>query len=68
MAQAARQTDAHYSERRHPAMSGETRDYLGTALRAVYEGTVEAQPIPDAQIDLLLRLRHKERDQRRSAA
>ncbi|GEP01586.1 hypothetical protein [Methylobacterium haplocladii] len=68
MAQVARQTDAHGSDRMHPAMSGETRERLGTALRAVYEGTVEAQPIPDAQIDLLLRLRHKERDQRRSAA
>lgn len=68
MAQFARQTDATGSERRHPALSGETRERLGTALRAVYEGTVETQPIPDAQIDLLLRLRHKERDQRRSAA
>jgi hypothetical protein len=68
MAQVALQTDAHGSDRRYPVMSGETRERLGTALRAVYEGAIETQPIPDAQIDLLLRLRHKERDQRRSAA
>ncbi len=41
--------------------------HLGQTLRQVYEGSIDTQPIPDSQIDLLLRLRHKERDRRRSA-
>lgn len=67
MAQVALQTEASPSERR-TVLSSETRERLGQALRAVYEGTLDTQPIPDAQVDLLLRLRHKERDRRRSAA
>jgi hypothetical protein len=39
---------------------------LGQTLRQVYEGSIDTQPIPDSQIDLLLRLRHKERDRRRA--
>ena len=68
MAQVALQTDADICEHKHPALCGEARERLGVALRAVYEGAVETQPIPDAQVDLLLRLRHKERDLQRSAA
>jgi hypothetical protein len=49
-----------------PVLSVDTQYRLGHALRSVYEGSVENQPIPDAQIDLLLRLRHKERDRRRA--
>ena len=41
-------------------------DRLGQSLRQVYEGSIDTQPIPDSQIDLLLRLRHKERDRRRA--
>ena len=41
--------------------------HLGQTLRTVYEGSVDKQPIPDSQVDLLLRLRQKERDLRRSA-
>ncbi|GJD34300.1 hypothetical protein [Methylobacterium aerolatum] len=41
--------------------------HLGQTLRQVYEDSIDTQPIPDSQIDLLLRLRHKERDRRRSA-
>lgn len=51
---------------RTPTLTGDTRQHLGTALRSIYEGTCDMQPIPDAQIDLLLRLRHKERDLRRA--
>ncbi|MBE7201154.1 MAG: hypothetical protein INR70_25595 [Parafilimonas terrae] len=40
--------------------------HLGQTLRQVYEGSIDTQPIPDSQIDLLLRLRHKERDRRRA--
>ncbi|GJE38600.1 hypothetical protein KHHGKMAE_2675 [Methylobacterium persicinum] len=40
--------------------------HLGQTLRRVYEGSIDTQPIPDSQIDLLLRLRHKERDRRQS--
>ncbi len=49
-----------------PSLSGETRRHLGTKLRLVYEQTLDTQPIPDTQVDLLLQLRHKERDLRRA--
>lgn len=49
----------------HPTLTDETCYRLGGALRSLYEGTCDTQPIPDSQIDLLLRLRHKERDRRR---
>jgi hypothetical protein len=39
---------------------------LGLTLRTVYEGSVDTQPITDTQVDLLLRLRQKERDLRRA--
>lgn len=39
--------------------------HLGLTLRSVYEGSVDTQPITDAQVELLLRLRQKERDLRR---
>ncbi|MCJ2128294.1 hypothetical protein [Methylobacterium sp. E-045] len=48
-----------------PILTSPTRHHLGGALRAIYEDTFDTQPIPDGQIDLLLRLRHKERDRRR---
>ena len=66
MSQVAVVSDGADTERRAPALSGDTRRRLGTALRAVYEGSCDTQPIPDAQVDLLLRLRHKERDLRRA--
>lgn len=40
--------------------------HLGQSLRRIYEGSIDTQPIPDSQIDLLLRLRHKERDRRQA--
>lgn len=46
--------------------AGIDTDRLGQSLRQVYEGSIDTQPIPDSQIDLLLRLRHKERDRRRA--
>ena len=49
----------------HPTLTDDTRFRLGTALRSIYEETCDTQPIPDSQVDLLLRLRHKERDRRR---
>lgn len=49
----------------HPTLTDDTRYRLGTALRSIYEETCDTQPIPDSQVDLLLRLRHKERDRRR---
>ena len=48
-----------------PNLPDDTRYRLGTALRSIYEETCDTLPIPDSQIDLLLRLRHKERDRRR---
>jgi len=67
MAQAAAKTDAFGVERGgHPTLSGDTRLRLGRALRTIYEEGCDTQPIPDAQVDLLLRLRHKERERRRA--
>lgn len=64
MRQAALKTEACPSA---PAGSGVDTRHLGRTLRSLYEGSVDQQPIPDAQIDLLLRLRQKERDLRRGA-
>ncbi|WP_430910953.1 hypothetical protein [Methylobacterium sp. sgz302541] len=48
------------------ALTAETRQSLGLTLRSIYEGSIDRQPLPDEQVELLLRLRHKERDRRRS--
>lgn len=66
MSQVVIKTEESESERAQPQLSGETRQRLGTQLRLVYERIVETQPIPDAQVDLLLQLRHRERDLRRA--
>lgn len=66
MAQNAVRTDIYKTQpERAPTLSGETCHILGHALRSVYQDTLDTQPIPDAQVDLLLRLRHRERDLRR---
>ena len=39
--------------------------HLGRTLRSVYEGSIDNQPITDVQVELLLRMRQKERDLRR---
>lgn len=49
-----------------PALNGETRHRIGQGLRDAYVDSCDAQPITDDQIQLLLRLRQKERDRRRS--
>lgn len=68
MAQVALKTDAFGDTRDVvPSLSGETRRQLGNALRALYEDTLDTQPIPDDQVDLLLRLRHRERELRRAS-
>lgn len=51
---------------RAPILTDDTRFHLGIGLRSIYADLCDSQPIPDAQIDLLLRLRHKERDRRRA--
>lgn len=40
--------------------------HLGLTLRSLYEDSIDRQPIPDCQIDLILRLRSKERALRRA--
>ena len=40
---------------------------LGLSLRTIYEGSVDTQPITDTQVELLLRLRQKERELRRAS-
>ncbi len=49
-----------------PQLDGEMRQHLGCTLREVYERTLDTQPIPDSQVDLLLQLRHKERNLQRA--
>ena len=41
-----------------------SRDYIGTLLRAAYD-EVAKEPIPNEHVDLLLALRHMERERRR---
>jgi hypothetical protein len=52
----------------HPGQSSkqtiDTRQ-LGLNLRTVYEASVDTQPITDTHVELLLRLRQKERELRR---
>lgn len=50
-----------------PTITGDARDQIGIVLRSIYADLCETQPITDVQVDLLLRLRHKERDRRRAA-
>lgn len=38
---------------------------LGLNLRSIYEASVDTQPITDTHVELLLRLRQKERELRR---
>jgi hypothetical protein len=49
-----------------PRLTEEARQQLGIGLRTIYAQLCDAEPITDVQIDLLLRLRHKERDRRRA--
>ncbi|BCM85303.1 hypothetical protein NS228_23155 [Methylobacterium indicum] len=48
-----------------PALGAEAQRRLGRTLRSLYERTVDRQPIPLDQVDLLLRLRHRERELQR---
>jgi hypothetical protein len=54
------------SEASQKSGAGVDTGHLGQTLRRVYEDSIDTQPIPDSQIDLLLRLRHKERDRRQA--
>jgi hypothetical protein len=47
-----------------PCLDHVTRDHIGVLLRAAYE-EVAKEPIPNGHIDLLLALRHMERERRR---
>ena len=49
---------------RTPCLDRVSRDRIGTLLRAAYE-EVAKEPIPNEHIDLLLSLRHMERERRR---
>ncbi len=48
-----------------PAICVEAQHRLGQTLRSFYERTVDGEPIPLDQVDLLLRLRHRERELQR---
>lgn len=54
-------------QRREPASPpfGSIARRIGIRLREVYEKP-EAEPLPAEHVDLLLRLRHKERDRERA--
>jgi hypothetical protein len=59
-------TMASTRRRRSALNPGVDTGHLGLSLRRVYEGSVDTLPIPDAQVELLLRLRQKERELRRA--
>jgi hypothetical protein len=47
-----------------PCLNRVSRDHIGTLLRAAYD-EVAKEPIPNEHVDLLLALRHMERERRR---
>ena len=47
-------------------LGAEIRRRLGHGLRSIYERTSDGLPLTTEQIQLLLRLRHRERDLQRS--
>jgi hypothetical protein len=49
-----------------PTRAIDTRQ-LGRTLRSLYEDSVDTQPITDTHVELLLRLRQKERELRRAS-
>jgi hypothetical protein len=51
----------------HPLKQSIDTRQLGLTLRTVYEGSVDTQPITDTHVELLLRLRQKERELRRAS-
>ena len=52
-------------EKTWPGLDQAVRCHLGSALRTVLEHELSREPIPNAQVDLLLALRHRERDRNR---
>lgn len=63
----AMESAAGKQERQEPAVALDPgiRRELGAGLRALYGG-IDREPIPGRHIDLLLELRHKERNRRRA--
>ena len=59
------ESDERSHQGRSPSHAVDTR-HLGLTLRTVYEGSVDTQPITDTHVELLLRLRQKERELRRA--
>jgi hypothetical protein len=59
-------SDGHLRAGQPLKQSIDTRP-LGLTLRTVYEGSVDTQPITDTHVELLLRLRQKERELRRAS-
>ncbi|WP_128563439.1 hypothetical protein [Methylobacterium crusticola] len=53
-------------ERAMPALGADAQRRLGLKLRSLYERTIDGLPIPLEQVELLLRLRHRERDAQRA--
>ncbi|GJD51347.1 hypothetical protein OPKNFCMD_4101 [Methylobacterium crusticola] len=49
-----------------PALGADAQRRLGLKLRSLYERTIDGLPIPLEQVELLLRLRHRERDAQRA--
>ncbi len=48
-----------------PARCADVCNHLGTALRTVFQEALSQHPMPNQHVDLLLALRHKERDRMR---
>lgn len=48
-----------------PALGPQLCDHLCTALRTVFAEELNQHPVPNEHVDLLLALRHKERERTR---
>jgi hypothetical protein len=66
MNQHAVKTEAHAPDRGLPVLGAEAQRHLGVTLRSVYERTSDGEPIPFDQVELLLRLRRRERELQRA--
>lgn len=54
-------------QERAAALSPDDRREIGAQLRSIY-AYIDQYPIPDRHVDLLLELRHRERNRRKTGA
>lgn len=60
-----RERASDFNDNMAPALAPQLCDHLCTALRTVLAEELNQHPVPNEHVDLLLALRHKERDRTR---